>query len=86
LLQAATHFLLVFNMSATMARQGGCGQLELSVLQLTVNMATMANSRFSRAIIEGTQYLVKKPRAEVQEEKKRGVQCAWHNKERAAIE
>ena len=54
LLEAATNVLEVFNMSATMARQGGRVQLEQSVMHLALNMAKMANEDFSRAAIEET--------------------------------
>jgi len=53
-LEAATNFLWVFNMSATMARQGGLVQLEQSDMRLALNMAKMAKCGFSRAAIEGT--------------------------------
>jgi len=72
-------------MSATMARQGGCVQLEQSDMRLALNMAKMAKGGFSRAAVEETQYLIKKPRAEVREEKKRGVEFPGHNKVKAAI-
>jgi hypothetical protein len=39
-------------------------------MRLAVNMATMAKEGFSRAAVEETQQLIKKPRAEVREEKK----------------
>ena len=68
LLEAATYGLQVFNMSATMARQGGQVQLEQSDMRLALNMAKMAKAGFSRAAIEETKYLIKKPRAEVREE------------------
>jgi hypothetical protein len=35
-------------------------------------MAKLAKGGFSRAIMEVTQYLIKKPRAEVREQKKMG--------------
>jgi len=52
-------------MSATMARQGGRVQLEQFDMRLALNMARMAKGRFSRAAVEETQYLIKKPRAQV---------------------
>jgi len=58
-------------MSATMVRQGGRVQLEQSDMRLALNMAKMAKESFSRAAIEDTKYLIKKPRAEVREEKRR---------------
>jgi len=72
-------------MSATMARQGGRVQLEQSNMRLALNMAKMAKGGFSRAAVEETQYLIKKPGAEVREEKKRGVESPGHNKVKAAI-
>ena len=68
-----------------MARQGGRVQLEQSDMRLALNMAKMAKGGFSRAAVEETQYLIKKPRAEVREEKKRGVEFPGHNKVKAAI-
>jgi len=73
-------------MSATRARQGGQVQLEQSNMRLALNMAKMSNGRFSRAAIEDTQQLINKPRAEVREEKKWGVECPCHNMVKAAIE
>jgi len=73
-------------MSATMARQGGRVQLEQSGMRLALNMAKMAKGGFSRAAREETQYLIKKPRAEVREEKKRGVEFPGHTKVKAAME
>jgi len=72
-------------MSATMARQGGHVQLEQSDMRLALNMAKMAKGGFSLAAVEETQYLIKKSRAEVREEKKRGVEFPGHNKVKAAI-
>jgi len=73
-------------MSATMARQGGQVQLEQSDMRLALNMAKMAKGGISRTAIEETQQLIKKPRAEVREEKKWGVEFPGHNKAKAAIE
>ena len=73
-------------MSATMARQGGRVQLEQSDMHLALNMAKMAKGGISCAAIEETQQQIKKPRAEVREEKKRGVEFPMHNKVKAAIE
>jgi hypothetical protein len=63
----------VFNMSAMMARQGGRIQQEESDMRLPLNMAKMAKGGLSHAAIEETQYLFKKPRTEVGEEKMRGI-------------
>jgi hypothetical protein len=65
-------------MSAIMARQGGPVELEHSNMRLALNMAKMAKGRFSRVDIEETQQLIKKPRAEVQEQKKRCVEFPGH--------
>jgi len=73
-------------MSATMARQEGRVQLEQSDMRLVLNMAKMAKEGFLRAAIEETKYLIKKPRAEVREEKKRGVEFPGHKKVKAAIQ
>ena len=73
-------------MSATMARQGGQVQLEQSDMRLALNMANIAKGGFSRAAIEEMQQLIKKPRAEVREEKKRSVEFPGHNNVKAAIE
>jgi hypothetical protein len=73
-------------MSATMARQGGRVQWENSDMRLALNMAKMAKEGFSYATIEETKYLFKKPRAEVREEKKWGVEFPGHQKVNAAIQ
>jgi hypothetical protein len=52
LLEAATNFLQVFNMSATMARQGGRVQLEQSNMPLALNMAKMGKEWFWCGAIE----------------------------------
>jgi hypothetical protein len=67
-------------MSATMTRQGGQVQLEQSNMCLGLNMAKMAKCGFPRTAREETQYLITKPRAEVREEKKRGVEFAGHKR------
>jgi len=46
----------------------------------------MPKAGFSCATIEETQYLIKKPRAEVREEKKWGVEFPGHKKVKAAME
>jgi len=60
-------------MCATMARQGGRVQLELSDMRVALNMLKMAKGGFSRDAIEETHHLIKKPLTAVQEEKMRGV-------------
>jgi hypothetical protein len=72
-------------MSATMARQGGRVQLEQSDMRLALNMAKMAKEGFSRDALEETQKLIKKPRAELREEKRRGVQFPGHKSVKAII-
>jgi len=73
-------------MSATIARQGGRVQLEQSDMCVALNVGKMAKEGCSPALIEVMQFLIENPRTEVQEEKKRGVEFAWHNKVKAAIE
>jgi len=73
-------------MSATMARQGGWVQLEQSDMRLALNMAKMAKGGISCGAIEEMQQLIKKPRAEVREEMKRGVIFPRQNIVKAAIE
>jgi len=73
-------------MSATMVRQGGRVQLEQSDMRLALNMAKMAKWVFSCAAIEETQFLIKKRRAEVREQKKRGVEFPGHQDVKAAME
>jgi len=73
-------------MSATMARQEGRVQLEQSDMRLALNMAKMAKGGFSRAAVEETQQLIKKPRGKVREEKNWGVEFPGHNKVEATIE
>jgi hypothetical protein len=73
-------------MSATMARQAGWEQLEQSDMRLALNMVKMANGRFSCIAIVEAQQLIKKPRAEVREEKARGVDFPGHQKVKAAME
>jgi len=53
-------------------------KLEHSDMLRALNMAKMAKGGFSRATIEETQYLIKKPQAKVQEQKKLGVEFPAH--------
>jgi len=69
-----------------MARHGGQVQLEQSDMRWASSMAKMAEGGFLCAIIEGTHYQIKKPRAEVQEEKKWGVEFPRHKNVKASIE
>jgi hypothetical protein len=73
-------------MSATMARQGGRVQLEQSDMRLALIMPKMAKSGFSCTAIKETQQLIEKHRAQVREEKKRGVEFRGHQKVKAAME
>jgi hypothetical protein len=73
-------------MSATMARQGGWVQLEQSNMRLVLNIAQMAKEGFSSVTIEETKYLIKKPCAEVQEQKKRVVEFPGYKKVNTAIQ
>jgi len=73
-------------MSATMARQEGRVQLEKSDMRLALNMAKMATEGFSRTAIEETKCLIEKPRAEVREEKKWGVEFPGHKKVKAVVQ
>ena len=73
-------------MSTTMARQGGQEQLEQSDMCLALKMGKMAKGGFSRGAREETQQLIEKPRAEVREENKRGVEFPRHQKVKAAME
>jgi hypothetical protein len=72
-------------MSATMARQGGCVQLEQSDMRLALNMAKMAKGRLCHARGEAKQQLIKIPRAKVCAEKKLGVEFPGHHKVKVAI-
>jgi hypothetical protein len=69
-----------------MGRQGGRVQLEQSDMRLALNMAKMAKKDLSRAAIEETQYRIKKPSAQVREEKKRDVEFPGLKKVKAVIE
>ena len=73
-------------MSATMAEQGGRVQLEQSDMRLALNMAKMAKGGFSRAAPGETQVLIKRPCAEVRQEKTRGVDSPRHKMVRSAME
>jgi len=73
-------------MSATMARQVGRVQLGQSDMRLALNMAKIAKGVFSGAAIKETKQLIKQPRADVREEKKRAVKFSGHQKVKAALE
>ena len=69
-----------------MARQEGHVQPEQSNMRLGLIMAKMAKGVFSRAAIEATQYFIKKPHAEVREEKQQSVEIPRLKMVKAAIE
>jgi len=85
-LEVAKNFLLVFNMSATMARQGDWVQLEQSNMCLALTIANMAKRGVSCTAIEELQYLIRTPGTEVQEEKKLGFGFPGHTNVKATIE
>jgi hypothetical protein len=65
-------------MSATMTRQGGQVQMEQSNMCPALNMAKMAKECGSHTAIEVTKYQIRKPRAWVQEWRKRRAACPGH--------
>jgi len=69
-----------------MARQVGWVQLEQSGMCLTRNMARLAKGELLGTKIEGIQYLIKRPLAEVQEEQKFGVVFPGHQPVKAVME
>jgi len=69
-----------------MARQGGRVQLEQSDMRLALNMAKMAKVGVLCAAMEETKFLIEKPRAEVREDKMRGVKFLGHQNVNAAME
>jgi hypothetical protein len=69
-----------------MAREGGWVRLEQSDMHLALNMGKMAKEGFLRTAIEETKYLIKKPHAELWEEKKRFVEFPGHKKVKAVIQ
>jgi hypothetical protein len=86
LLEAQTNYFYFFNISATMPRQGGQVLLEQSDMRCAFNMAKMAKAGFSLTDIEETEYSTKKPRAEVQEGKKPGVEFTGCRMVKTAVE
>jgi hypothetical protein len=68
-----------------MVRQGGHVQLEQSDKRLALKMVKMAIAGFLHAAMMETQQLLKKPRTEVREEKKQGVEFPGYQKVKAAI-
>jgi hypothetical protein len=65
LLSNMTTDLLVFHMSATMARQGGRVQLKQADMRIGPNMVHMAKHSILCSGIEETTHLIKKQRAEI---------------------
>jgi hypothetical protein len=55
-------------------------------MRLALNMAQMVKRGFLQAAIEETKYLIKKPCAEVREEKNWGVEFPGHNTVKAAMD
>jgi len=73
-------------MSATVARQGGCVQLEQSNMRLASNVAKMATEGYSDRAIQDTRYRIQKPRAEVRKEMNWGVGFPGNEKVKAAMQ
>jgi hypothetical protein len=73
-------------MFATMARQGGHVQLKQADGRTALNMVNMAKHGISRTGIKKTRNLIKKPQAEIREEKKRGVELPGHMSVKVVIE
>lgn len=74
----ATDCFLVFNISATMARQEGWLQIQQSNMRLALNMTEMANRMFSHTSIHVTHQIIKKLRTQVQEGTQRAIECPGH--------
>ena len=55
-------------------------------MRLAVNVSEMATECCSRGAIEEKQFLIRKPRSQVREEKQRGVGFPRHEKVKAAME
>jgi hypothetical protein len=68
-----------------MARQGGRVQLDQEDMQIALNMVYMATHSVSCSDIEETTHLIKKPQAEIREEKKPGVEFPGHRSVKAVI-
>jgi len=73
-------------MSASIARSGGRVQLEQSNMRLALNIATMAKGGLLGTAIEKTQTMINKPRTEVRDVMKWGVQFPGHRQLKTAIE
>jgi hypothetical protein len=55
-------------------------------VRLALNMAKLAKEGLLYAAVEERKYLIRKPRAKVREQKKRGVEFPAHKKVKAAIQ
>lgn len=86
MLEAQTNYFYFFNVSATMPRQGGQILLEQSDMRCDFNMATMAKAGISLTDFVETEYRTKKPRAELQEGKKPGVELPGCRMVKSAVE
>jgi len=85
MIEAATNFLSVLNMAATMAKKRDRVPLEQSDMCLALNIAKMAKGGLLCASIGEWQYLIHEPHGAGQEEKKRGVEFPGHNNMKVAI-
>jgi hypothetical protein len=69
-----------------MARQGRQVQLDESDIRLALNMAKMAQGEFSCTTIQQTHNQIKKPRAEIPEDTKQGIEFLGHKNVEALID
>ena len=76
----------LFHMSSHWARQAGRVQLEQSDMRLALNMRHLVQAGISGGTADEMTNLIKKPRAELREEKKRGVIFPGHRSVKAVIE
>jgi hypothetical protein len=73
-------------MSDTMARQGGLWQLKQSHMHLASNIMKIATGGLLRTPMQKKQYVIKKPRSKVRDEKKQAVQYPGYEKVKTAID
>jgi len=85
LLEAATNFLKVFIMSATIASQRGRVQVEQSDMCLAMNITKMTKGGFSCAATDESQYLFNIPRVIVRQQMTWGVGFPGNTEVKAAI-
>jgi hypothetical protein len=71
-------YMYVFNVAATMCKHAGRVQLEQSDLRLTMNIMDKSVNGLSSANVDETLDIIRKPRAELREEKRRGVEFKGH--------